>query len=182
MCLPESLHSRMAPRTISRGPPNLNTPPLQPQNHRHKPLQPGDDSLSSPRAWRWPATEDAVLPPLNMQKGCSQPADGTSLRSQAPGQHECQSEGNSRRSRGLSQLGLVRQGTSSRGQLGGGWPPLGGGRASRSTLYPGHCWSCWMQIGPGQALLSRSPWAYLAGSAAQPPKPLLRSSSEVPGE
>lgn len=53
-----------------------------------------------------------------MQRGCSQPADGSSLHSQAPGQHECQSEGNSRRSRGLSQLGLVRQGTPARGQPG----------------------------------------------------------------
>lgn len=143
------------------------------------PPPPGDDSPSSPRAWRWPATGDTVLPPLNMQRGCSQPADGTSLSSQAPGQQECQSKGNSRRGRGLSQLGRVRQGTSSRGQPGGGWPPLGGGwGASRSTgthmsrlLYPEHCWSCWTRRGPGQALLSRSPQAYPAGSAACHPSP-----------
>lgn len=85
------------PRTIPWGPQHF-TPPLESQNHRHTPTPepPGDDSLSSPRAQRWPATEDTVLPPLKTQRGCSRPADGTSLSSQAPGQHECQSKGNSR--------------------------------------------------------------------------------------
>lgn len=64
-----------------------------------------------------PAAQDTVFPPPNRQGGCSRPADGTSLGSQAAGQSECQSKGNSRRGRGLAQLGLVRQGTSSKGQL-----------------------------------------------------------------
>lgn len=102
-----------------RGAPAFNTPSgvSEPQTPRSPPA-PGDDSLSSPRAWRRLAAEDIVFLPPNMQRGCSQPADGTSLHSQAPGQRECQSKGNSRRSPGLSQLGLVRQGTSVRGQPG----------------------------------------------------------------
>lgn len=102
-------------------------------------------ALSSPRAWARPASEGAVLPPPNTQRGSSQPAGGTSFRSQAPGQRECQSKGNSRRGRGLSQLGLVRQGPSSKGQsrMRVASP---GGRAGRQQpgacrdplLYPGH--------------------------------------------
>lgn len=103
-------------------------------------------ALSSPRAWTRPASEDAVLPPPNRQRGSSQPAGGTSLRSQAPGQRKCQSKGNSRHGQGLSQLGLVRQGPSSKGQsrMRVASP---GCRASRRQpracrdhlLYPGHC-------------------------------------------
>lgn len=85
------------PQDHTVGTPAFHTPSgvSEPQTHTH-PEPPGDDSLSSPRAQRWPATEDTVLPPLKMQRGCSRPADGTSLSSQAAGQHECQSEGNSR--------------------------------------------------------------------------------------
>lgn len=55
---------------------------------------------------------------LRTCSGCSQAAHGTSLHSQAPGQHEGQSKGNSRHGGGLSQLGCVHQGTSARGQPG----------------------------------------------------------------
>lgn len=101
--------------------------------------------------------EDSVLPPPSMQTGCSQPADGTSLRSQAPGQRECQSEGNSRRGRGLSQLGLVRQGTSARGPLGGGWPPQAGALDPHeaTSSIQGTAGTTGTQRGPGRALLSR---------------------------
>ena len=101
--------------------------------------------------------EDSVLPPPSMRAGCSQPADGTSLRSQAPGQRECQSEGNSRRGRGLSQLGLVRQGTSARGPLGGGWPPQAGALDPHeaASSIQGTARATGTQRGPGRALLAR---------------------------
>lgn len=110
VCLLEGLHgggSSARPRTV---PQRADTPAAS-LNRR----------VPSPRPSPHPqrgrgGCRRRCLPTSDRQRGSSQPADGASLRSQASGQQECQSEGNSRRGPGLSQLGLVHQGPSSKGQ------------------------------------------------------------------